>query len=50
MMTNLNNVIADGTLVGGTHNVGGKTYKVATMDNFSYTDPIDNSVSKNQVE
>ncbi|KAL8570025.1 Phosphoglucomutase-1 [Nucella lapillus] len=27
---------------------GGKSYTVATMDNFSYTDPVDGSVSTNQ--
>lgn len=48
MMDNLNTLIDENTLVGETHNVGGKTYKVATMDNFSYTDPIDASISKNQ--
>ena len=27
----------------------GKVYKVSKIDNFEYTDPIDNSVTKNQV-
>ncbi len=28
---------------------GDKTYEVAVADNFAYTDPVDASVSKNQV-
>ena len=28
---------------------GGKVYKVSKADNFEYTDPIDQSVAKNQV-
>ncbi|CAG2234334.1 pgm [Mytilus edulis] len=38
----------DGSLKGQTFSSGGKSYKVAITDNFSYTDPIDKSVSKNQ--
>jgi phosphoglucomutase len=28
----------------------GKVYKVSKADNFEYTDPIDQSVAKNQVK
>lgn len=27
----------------------GKSYKMANLDNFEYKDPIDGSISKNQV-
>lgn len=49
MMDNLNKKADDGSLKGQTFSSGGKSYKVAITDNFSYTDPIDKSVSKNQV-
>ncbi|VDI67770.1 phosphoglucomutase [Mytilus galloprovincialis] len=48
MMDNLNKKADDGSLKGQTFSSGGKSYKVAITDNFSYTDPIDKSVSKNQ--
>lgn len=49
MMHHLETVIADKTFVGKTLTGGGKAYVVAKADNFSYTDPIDGSVAKNQV-
>ncbi|XP_067679861.1 phosphoglucomutase-1-like [Haliotis asinina] len=48
MMANLNALIADPALVGKKYSSGDKTYTVAVADNFSYTDPIDNSVTKGQ--
>ena len=41
--------IADHANQNKTLTSSGKTYTVATADNFSYTDPIDNSVSSKQV-
>ena len=49
MMTNLNNLIDTCSLVGKEYSHGDKAFKVAKMDNFEYTDPIDHSVSKKQV-
>lgn len=49
MMANLNGMIDAGSMAGKEFTQGGKTFKVAKMDNFSYTDPIDKSFSKNQV-
>ena len=48
-MAGLQALIADQSLVGSELKEGSKTFKVALMDNFEYTDPIDGSVSKNQV-
>ncbi|KAK6188585.1 hypothetical protein SNE40_004732 [Patella caerulea] len=48
MMENLNNVISSPELIGKKFTEGSKSYTVAKADNFCYTDPIDNSVSKNQ--
>ena len=49
MMDNLNAFVADASNVGKSYSSGDKTYTIAKIDNFSYTDPVDNSVSKNQV-
>lgn len=49
MMHHLETVIADKTFIGKTLTADGKSYTVAKADNFSYTDPIDGSVAKNQV-
>lgn len=43
MMDDLEKKINSGELVGKTFDGAGKTYKVKLTDNFSYTDPIDNS-------
>uniref|UniRef100_A0A6P7GAJ6 phosphoglucomutase (alpha-D-glucose-1,6-bisphosphate-dependent) n=1 Tax=Diabrotica virgifera virgifera TaxID=50390 RepID=A0A6P7GAJ6_DIAVI len=48
MMKHLENLIATNALVGKAFTAGGKSYKVSKADNFSYVDPIDNSVTKNQ--
>jgi len=48
MMANLNKFISEPANVGKSYTSGDKTYTVANADNFSYTDPVDNSVSKNQ--
>ena len=45
MMTHLQGLIAKQTLKGTKYGV----YVVERMDNFSYTDPVDGSVSNNQV-
>lgn len=37
------------SFVGKKFSSGDKTYEVAVADNFAYTDPVDGSVSKNQV-
>lgn len=50
MMEHLEKTIADPSFVGKIYKaVSGKTYKVSKADNFSYVDPIDKSVAKNQV-
>lgn len=48
LMTHLENLIASKDFVGKSYTSGGKTYTVSKADNFSYVDPIDNSVAKNQ--
>lgn len=49
MMDHLEKTIADPKFIGKSFNAGGKAYKVKIADNFSYVDPIDNSVAKDQV-
>ncbi|XP_045159991.2 phosphoglucomutase-1-like [Mercenaria mercenaria] len=48
MMANLNNYISDSSNIGQLLSSGEKTYKIAKIDNFSYTDPVDASVSSKQ--
>ncbi|CAG9769927.1 unnamed protein product [Ceutorhynchus assimilis] len=48
MMQHLENLIVSKDFVGKTLASNCKTYKVANADNFSYVDPIDHSVAKNQ--
>ena len=49
MVAALNEHIANGTLIGKAFNATtGETFTVSETKNFDYTDPIDNSVSKNQ--
>ncbi|XP_018568134.1 phosphoglucomutase isoform X1 [Anoplophora glabripennis] len=48
MMAHLEQTIASKDFVGKSYTFGGKTYTVSQADNFSYVDPIDNSVAKNQ--
>lgn len=49
MMDDLDVFVADSGNVGQSYSSGDKTYTIAKIDNFSYTDPVDASVSKNQV-
>ena len=46
MMDHLKGLVATGALQGKTLLPG---YTVSTMDDFSYVDPVDQSVTKNQV-
>lgn len=48
MMDNLDVFVADSANIGQSYSSGDKTYTIAKIDNFSYTDPVDASVSKNQ--
>lgn len=49
MMANLEKIITDPSFIGKQYSSGGKTYKTKIADNFSYTDPVDKSVSAKQV-
>lgn len=49
MIDTLEKTITDPSFVGISFTAGGKTYKVKLGDNFSYTDPVDKSVSTKQV-
>lgn len=49
MMTALEKNITDPSFIGKEYSSGGKTYKTKVADNFSYTDPVDKSVSTKQV-
>lgn len=49
MMAALDAMGDDSSMVGKELSFGGKTYNIAKIDNFSYTDPIDGSVAKKQV-
>lgn len=49
MMATLEKTIGEPTFVGQEYSAQGKTYKVKIADNFSYTDPVDKSVSTKQV-
>lgn len=48
MIANLEQMIVDPSTVGKSYTYGGKTFKIAKTDNFEYTDPIDQSVSRKQ--
>lgn len=48
-MAHLESLIANNSLPGKEFTSEGKKYVVDKADNFSYTDPIDNSFTKNQV-
>lgn len=50
MMDKLEKTITDSSFTGKEFSFGGKTYKVKVADNFSYTDPVDKSVSTKQVQ
>lgn len=49
MIKDLEAAMFDPSFVGKKLSSGDKTYEVAVADNFAYTDPVDGSVSKNQV-
>ena len=49
MMDKMEKTITDASFTGKEFSFGGKTYKVKVADNFSYTDPVDKSVSTKQV-
>lgn len=49
MMDLLEKKITDPAFVGKTFSHGAKSYTVKVADNFSYTDPVDKSVSTKQV-
>uniref|UniRef100_A0AAY4CUH3 Phosphoglucomutase n=1 Tax=Denticeps clupeoides TaxID=299321 RepID=A0AAY4CUH3_9TELE len=49
MIKDLETRMFDKDFVGQTFTSGDKTYQVEKADNFMYTDPVDSSVSKNQV-
>lgn len=49
MIDALEAAINDPAFVGKEYSSGGKTYKVKVADNFSYTDPVDKSISLKQV-
>ncbi|GAB1609220.1 phosphoglucomutase-1-like [Argonauta hians] len=48
LMQVMTDFIEDAANIGRSFTEMGKTYKLKTADNFSYTDPIDNSVSNKQ--
>lgn len=49
LMLDLEVIITDKSFVGQAFAVGEKTYEVEKADNFEYTDPVDGSVTRNQV-
>lgn len=49
MMKDLEALISDRSFVGKQFPVGDKVYTVEKVDNFEYSDPVDGSISRNQV-
>lgn len=49
MMAALDAMSDNASMVGKELSQSGKTYTIAKIDNFAYTDPIDGSVAKKQV-
>lgn len=49
MIKDLETAMLEPSFVGKKFSSGDKSYEVAVADNFAYTDPVDGSVSKNQV-
>lgn len=49
MIKDLETAMFEPSFVGKKVSSGDKSYEVAVADNFAYTDPVDGSVSKNQV-
>lgn len=50
MIKDLETAMFDPSFLGKKFSSGDKSYEVAVADNFAYTDPVDGSVSKNQVK
>lgn len=48
MMANLEVLVNDPSFIGKEFMSGGRTFRISQADNFSYTDPIDKSVSNKQ--
>jgi len=48
MMTNLETLVADPTIIGRQYSALGQTFTVGTADNFSYVDPVDGSKAAKQ--
>lgn len=48
MMQHLKSLISGGKFEGSKHSAGGETYVVKKIDSFSYEDPFDKSVAKDQ--
>lgn len=49
MMKDLEAIFFDRSFVGKQLSAGDKSYTVEKADNFEYSDPVDGSVSRNQV-
>ena len=49
MMKELEALISDRSFMGKQFPVGDKVYTVEKIDNFEYSDPVDGSISRNQV-
>lgn len=49
MMADLETLMNDSKFIGSVHEYEDKSFTVALADNFSYTDPIDGSLSSKQV-
>lgn len=49
LMLDLEVIISDRAFVGQRFTVGQKTYEVEKADNFEYSDPVDGSITRNQV-
>ena len=49
MMADLEAKLLDSSIIGKAFSHGSKTYTIDKADNFEYTDPIDGSVAKKQV-
>lgn len=49
MMLDLELMISDKAFIGQIFTVGEKKYQVETADNFEYSDPVDGTISRNQV-
>lgn len=49
MIHNLEKFISDPSVIGKSFSYNDKTFKIALVDNFEYTDPIDHSLSRKQV-